>query len=67
MLIEFRNALINLSAIAAIIPYRDDDSGMYTVTMLVGTRGLTFNEVTQAELNSLISAYRDSFERWRTV
>lgn len=67
MLIEFRNAFINLGAIAAIVPYKDGDGGTYTVDLLVGARGMTFNEVTQDELNSLISAYRDSFERWRTI
>lgn len=68
MLIEFRNTFINLGAIVAIVPYnKDGDGGTYTVDLLVGARGMTFREVTQDELNSLISAYRDSFERWRTI
>lgn len=67
MLIEFRNAMINTNAISAIVPYADDD-GTFTVRiMTLGSRGLTFNEVTQEELNSLASAMRNAFERVQII
>ena len=67
MLIEFRNAMINTNAISAIVPYADDD-GTFTVRiMTLGSRGLTFNEVTREELSSLASAMRNAFERVQII
>ena len=63
MLIEFRNAIINASAVSALVLY--DEDGKKTVRIILGAHELTFSEVTVNEYSFLVSSLVDSYERWR--